>query len=81
MGGASSEYIQLVFMEKQTKSSFTYCKIRTLIMLLQLFDCVFQIDWLNNYHEKCREIVGAELKRQGKKEALEYLMRESKMIG
>lgn len=40
-----------------------------------------EIDWLNNYHEKCRELVGAELKRQGKKEALEYLLKECQMIG
>ncbi|KAI7791471.1 xaa-Pro aminopeptidase 1 isoform X1 [Triplophysa rosa] len=34
-------------------------------------------DWVNDYHRKCRETVGAELQRQGRKEALDWLMRET----
>lgn len=40
-----------------------------------------QISWLNEYHTQCREVVGPELKRQGKKEAYEWLMRETQSIG
>uniref|UniRef100_A0A672YMY2 X-prolyl aminopeptidase (aminopeptidase P) 1, soluble n=1 Tax=Sphaeramia orbicularis TaxID=375764 RepID=A0A672YMY2_9TELE len=37
-------------------------------------------DWVNEYHRKCREVVGAELERQGRKEALEWLIRETQPI-
>lgn len=40
-----------------------------------------EIDWINDYHSKCREIVGAELQRQGKTAAHKYLMRETELIG
>lgn len=39
-----------------------------------------QIDWVNQYHRKCREVVGAELERQGRKEALDWLCRETQPI-
>lgn len=41
---------------------------------------VLQRDWVNEYHRKCREVVGAELERQGRKEALEWLVRETEPI-
>uniref|UniRef100_A0A671KUT3 Xaa-Pro aminopeptidase 1 n=1 Tax=Sinocyclocheilus anshuiensis TaxID=1608454 RepID=A0A671KUT3_9TELE len=34
-------------------------------------------DWVNDYHRKCREAVGAELERQGRKVALDWLIRET----
>ncbi|CAF89943.1 unnamed protein product, partial [Tetraodon nigroviridis] len=37
-------------------------------------------DWVNHYHRTCREVVGAELERQGRKEALEWLVRETQPI-
>ncbi|KAL4640196.1 xaa-Pro aminopeptidase 1 isoform X1 [Arapaima gigas] len=37
-------------------------------------------DWLNEYHKQCRDIVGAELERQGHKEALDWLIRETQPI-
>uniref|UniRef100_A0A4W4F960 Xaa-Pro aminopeptidase 1 n=1 Tax=Electrophorus electricus TaxID=8005 RepID=A0A4W4F960_ELEEL len=37
-------------------------------------------DWLNDYHRKCQEIIGAELERQGRKEALDWLIRETQPI-
>ncbi|XP_006630822.2 xaa-Pro aminopeptidase 1 isoform X1 [Lepisosteus oculatus] len=37
-------------------------------------------DWLNDYHRQCREVVGAELERQGRKDALEWLIRETNPI-
>ncbi|XP_052772140.1 xaa-Pro aminopeptidase 1-like [Mya arenaria] len=40
-----------------------------------------EIDWLNEYHTRCREVVGAELQRQRKKDAYNYLVRESQLIG
>lgn len=41
---------------------------------------VLQRDWVNEYHRKCREVVGAELERQGRKDALEWLIRETQLI-
>ncbi|XP_073717550.1 xaa-Pro aminopeptidase 1 isoform X1 [Misgurnus anguillicaudatus] len=37
-------------------------------------------DWLNDYHKECRETIGAELERQGRKEALDWLIRETQPI-
>lgn len=37
-------------------------------------------DWLNDYHRQCRETVGAELERQGRKEGLDWLIRETRPI-
>lgn len=41
---------------------------------------LLQRDWLNEYHRTCREVIGAELERQGRKEALEWLMRETQLV-
>jgi len=40
-----------------------------------------EIDWLNNYHQTCRDKVGALLKEMGRKEALDWLVRETVPIG
>ncbi|XP_062845628.1 xaa-Pro aminopeptidase 1 [Trichomycterus rosablanca] len=37
-------------------------------------------DWLNDYHKQCRDTIGAELERQGRKEALDWLIRETQPI-
>ncbi|KAG1939871.1 xaa-Pro aminopeptidase 1 isoform X1 [Pimephales promelas] len=37
-------------------------------------------DWVNDYHRKCLETIGAELERQGWKEALDWLIRETRPI-
>ncbi|XP_051979920.1 xaa-Pro aminopeptidase 1-like isoform X1 [Xyrauchen texanus] len=37
-------------------------------------------DWVNDYHRKCRETVGAELERQGRKDGLDWLIRETQPI-
>ncbi|CAB1344470.1 unnamed protein product [Coregonus sp. 'balchen'] len=37
-------------------------------------------DWVNEYHRQCRETIGAELQRQGRKEALDWLIRETQPI-
>lgn len=37
-------------------------------------------DWLNHYHQLCREVIGAELKKQGKMETLQWLMKETEPI-
>uniref|UniRef100_A0A674CD27 Xaa-Pro aminopeptidase 1 n=1 Tax=Salmo trutta TaxID=8032 RepID=A0A674CD27_SALTR len=37
-------------------------------------------DWVNEYHRQCRETIGAELDRQGRKEALDWLIRETQPI-
>ena len=42
---------------------------------------LFKVSWLNNYHAQCREIVGAELKKQGRTEALAWMYRETEPLG
>ncbi|KAH0623760.1 hypothetical protein JD844_006867, partial [Phrynosoma platyrhinos] len=39
-----------------------------------------ECDWLNDYHRKCREVVGAELEQQGRHEALQWLIQETEPI-
>ncbi|XP_014641201.1 PREDICTED: xaa-Pro aminopeptidase 1 isoform X1 [Ceratotherium simum simum] len=39
-----------------------------------------ECDWLNNYHLTCRDVVGKELQKQGRQEALEWLIRETQPI-
>lgn len=40
-----------------------------------------EMNWINDYHSKCRDIVGNELKKQGKTAAYEWLMRETEVMG
>ncbi|XP_017694861.1 PREDICTED: xaa-Pro aminopeptidase 1 [Lepidothrix coronata] len=39
-----------------------------------------ECNWVNDYHQKCREVVGAELERQGRHEALRWLIRETEPL-
>ncbi|XP_077205793.1 xaa-Pro aminopeptidase 1 [Paroedura picta] len=39
-----------------------------------------ECNWMNDYHKKCREVIGAELKRQGRHEALQWLIKETEPI-
>ncbi|XP_060097682.1 xaa-Pro aminopeptidase 1 [Heteronotia binoei] len=39
-----------------------------------------ECNWVNDYHKKCREVIGAELERQGRHEALQWLIRETEPI-
>ena len=51
------------------------------IHVRQIHSFIFQVSWLNEYHEKCREVVGEELKNQNKTEVLDWLMKETQPIG
>uniref|UniRef100_A0A8C2WGA5 Xaa-Pro aminopeptidase 1 n=1 Tax=Cyclopterus lumpus TaxID=8103 RepID=A0A8C2WGA5_CYCLU len=37
-------------------------------------------DWVNDYNRTCRDVIGAEMERQGRKEGLEWLIRETQPI-
>ncbi|XP_051002723.1 xaa-Pro aminopeptidase 1 [Acomys russatus] len=39
-----------------------------------------ECDWLNSYHQTCRDVIGKELQTQGRQEALEWLIRETEPI-
>lgn len=39
-----------------------------------------ELNWVNDYHQKCREVIGAELERQGRLEALQWLIRETEPL-
>ena len=40
-----------------------------------------EVDYINDYHEQCRNKVGPLLREMGKKEGLDWLMRETEPIG
>lgn len=40
-----------------------------------------EIIWLNNYHTRCREEVGAVLLEQGRTAAHQWLMKETQLVG
>lgn len=39
-----------------------------------------ELQWLNHYHERCRDVVGTHLDKMGKKEAKEWLERATKEL-
>ncbi|KFP90050.1 PREDICTED: xaa-Pro aminopeptidase 1 [Apaloderma vittatum] len=39
-----------------------------------------ECNWVNDYHQKCREVIGTELERQGRHEALQWLIRETEPL-
>ncbi|KAF1504413.1 Xaa-Pro aminopeptidase 1, partial [Megadyptes antipodes antipodes] len=39
-----------------------------------------ECNWVNDYHQKCREVIGAELERQGRYEALRWLIQETEPL-
>ena len=41
----------------------------------------YQINWLNDYHEMCREQVGDLLHEQGKMAAYRWLLKETEPLG
>jgi len=40
-----------------------------------------EIDWLNGYHAKCRDVLGPKMQEQGLSDAYEWLLRETMPIG
>ncbi|XP_070541372.1 xaa-Pro aminopeptidase 1-like isoform X2 [Ptychodera flava] len=40
-----------------------------------------EITWLNNYHSVCRDVIGKALQEQGRKDALQWLMKETEPLG
>ncbi len=40
-----------------------------------------EVNYINNYHQKCRDVVGPLLRSMGKKEGLNWLIRETNPIG
>jgi len=40
-----------------------------------------EIEWLDNYHERCVQVVGKILEKEGRKHALEWLMQQTRPLG
>uniref|UniRef100_T1IM68 Aminopeptidase P N-terminal domain-containing protein n=1 Tax=Strigamia maritima TaxID=126957 RepID=T1IM68_STRMM len=40
-----------------------------------------EIEWLDTYHQQCREVIGKELEKQGRARALEWLLKETQPLG
>ena len=63
-----------------TFEPLTLVPIQTKMILPELLS-KDELDYLNDYHEICREKVGTLLRELGNNEALNYLLRETKPIG
>ena len=51
------------------------------VRVIHLFAFVLsQVDWLNKYHDKTSNVIGAELRKQGKIKALAWLEKETQPI-
>jgi len=44
------------------------------------YDAVLQLAWVNDYHKKCRDIIGPELEKSGRLDALSWLQRETEPL-
>ncbi|XP_031760695.1 xaa-Pro aminopeptidase 1 isoform X1 [Xenopus tropicalis] len=62
-----------------TFQPITLLPIQTKMINVQLLTQT-EVDWLNEYHRQCREVVGAELEKQGRHNALQWLLRETQPI-
>ena len=78
------------FMRNQYLDWFYFSPVRTVAVLhyqcSEYLYCTYvhvilQVTWLNDYHQKCRDVIGQELKNQGKTEVLDWLMKETQPIG
>ncbi|XP_023332504.1 xaa-Pro aminopeptidase 1 [Eurytemora carolleeae] len=72
----------IIFVEKKflTFDQLTLVPIQTKLILPGLLTDQ-ETDWLNNYHQTCRDRVGPLLKEMGKVEALDWLIKETQPIG
>jgi len=41
---------------------------------------ILQLSWINNYHKRCRDVIGPELEQSGRQDALSWLQRETEPI-
>lgn len=39
-----------------------------------------ELDWLNNYHQKCADVIGEQLKKEGLHDIHEWLLEQTKPI-
>lgn len=44
-------------------------------------DVIFQVAYINEYHQQCRKTVGAMLQSMGTKDGLQWLYKETEKIG
>uniref|UniRef100_A0A4W3K521 Xaa-Pro aminopeptidase 1 n=1 Tax=Callorhinchus milii TaxID=7868 RepID=A0A4W3K521_CALMI len=58
----------------------TLFPIQTKLMKIELLTQK-ELAWINSYHQLCREVLRPELEKQGKVEALHWLLRETESIG
>jgi len=63
-----------------TFTPVTVVPIQTKLILAELMTRQ-ELDWLNAYHQTCRDRVGPLLKEAGRTEALEWLFRETQPMG
>lgn len=62
-----------------TFETVTYCPIQTKMMKVDMLTD-FEINYINNYHAKCRDVLGKLLEEQGHLQAKEWLWKETEPI-
>ncbi|XP_038677780.1 xaa-Pro aminopeptidase 1 isoform X1 [Scyliorhinus canicula] len=65
--------------ESLTFEALTLVPIQTKMINVELLTRK-ERDWINLYHQTCREVIGAELEKQGRLQALQWLIKEAQPI-
>lgn len=71
--------IQLKMMEVSLLSKVEVCPVSVgqVIHSSDLILSWLQVEWVNNYHATCFEVVGAHLRKEGKIDVVDWLQRET----
>ncbi|XP_072335641.1 xaa-Pro aminopeptidase 1 isoform X1 [Scyliorhinus torazame] len=65
--------------ESLTFEALTLVPIQTKMINVELLTRK-ERDWINLYHQSCREVIGVELEKQGRLQALQWLIKETQPI-
>jgi Xaa-Pro aminopeptidase len=76
---ANTKYLYASNVEFLTFEPLTFVPIQRELIDKSLLTSE-EINWLDQYHQKCLTLIGQELKRQNKLEIYEWLMEETKPI-
>ena len=64
-----------------SESEVSFCLAAFDIVRSQPSSSVFQLQWLNDYHQTTQDVVGAALLDQGKKEVYNWLLKNTQPLG
>lgn len=76
---AATKYKYASNVDFLTFEPLTYVPIQRELIDKSLLDAD-ELNWLNSYHAKCAELIGAELKKAGQNDVYEWLLEQTKPI-